>query len=242
MAIMVMLLLILMDIVMSNSDVENHASLRLFQLISPSLPIGSFTYSQGLEWAYEAGWLNDAEAMEQWLLDLIQTALKNLEIPVLIRLIDAWQQQDKSAIKHWNEYLLASRESAEFKQEEINRGRAMAVILSTLAPFDDALKPLITATQTSAFAYACVQWHIDKKQACFGFIWSWIENSVLAAVKIIPLGQTQGQLSLFRLAQHSDTIYNQALTLADEEIGNSSFALAIASAQHETQYTRLYRS
>ena len=221
---------------------DNHSSQRLFQLISPSLPIGSFTYSQGLEWAFDTGWLEDADAMEQWLLDLMQTALKDLEIPVLLRLLNAWQKQDVAAIKHWNQYLIASRESAELKQEEINRGRAMAVILATLAPYDDELKPLIASNQTSAFAYACVQWQIDKQQACAGFIWSWIENSVLAAVKIIPLGQTQGQLSLFRLSEHSDDIYNEASILLDEEIGSSSFALAIASANHETQYTRLYRS
>jgi len=223
-------------------DSSSNSSQRLFQLISPSLPIGSFTYSQGLEWAFETGWLNDAEAMETWLLDLMQTALKNLEIPVLIRLIEAWQKHDKPAIKHWNQYLLASRESAELKQEEINRGRAMAVILSTLAPYDDELKSLIASNQTTAFAYACVQWNINKQQACAGFIWSWLENSVLAAVKIIPLGQTQGQLSLFRLSEHSDDIYQQAMSLSDEDIGSSSFALAIASANHETQYTRLYRS
>jgi len=221
---------------------DKQAILKLFQLISPSLPIGSFAYSQGLEWAFETGWLEDADAMEKWLLDLMQTALKDLELPVLIRLLDAWKTQDVAAIKHWNQYLIASRESAELKQEEINRGRAMAVILATLAPYDDALKPLIASNQTSAFAYACVQWGIDKQQACSGFIWSWLENSVLAAVKIIPLGQTQGQLSLFRLAQHSDEIYNEALMMLDEDMGSSSFALAIASTQHETQYTRLYRS
>ena len=221
---------------------SNQSSLKLFQLISPSLPIGSFTYSQGLEWAFETGWLEDAHAMEQWLLDLMQTAVKDLELPVLMRLLDAWQEQDTDAIKHWNQYLLASRESAELKQEEINRGRAMAVILATLAPYDDALKPLIASNQTSAFAYACVKWGIDKQQACSGFIWSWLENLVLAAVKIIPLGQTQGQLSLFRLSEHSEELYKQAMIVSDEEIGSSSFALAIASANHETQYTRLYRS
>ena len=221
---------------------NNQSSLKLFQLISPSLPIGSFTYSQGLEWAFEAGWLNDAQDMEEWLLDLMQTALKDLEIPILIRLIEAWKQQDKKTIQYWNQYLIASRESAELKQEEINRGRAMSVILATLAPYDDELKPLIAANQTSAFAYACVQWNIEEHDACSGFIWSWLENLVLAAVKIIPLGQTQGQLSLFQLSKHSDDIYNKAKSIIDDDIGSSSFALAIASAQHETQYTRLYRS
>ncbi len=215
---------------------------RLFQLISPSLPIGSFTYSQGLEWAFETGWMNDSEQMEEWLLDLMQTALQQLEIPLLLRLLKAWKQQDKASIQHWNQYLIASRESAELKQEEINRGRALATLLETLAPYEADLKPLIASNQTSAFAYACVQWSINSQQACSGFIWSWLENLVLTAVKIIPLGQTQGQLSLFNLAQHIDPVYQHALTCQDDDMGYSNFALAIASAQHETQYTRLYRS
>lgn len=215
---------------------------RLFQLISPSLPVGSFTYSQGLEWAFETGWLEDATQMEGWLLDVMETSVQHLELPILMRLITAWEQRDVDSIAYWNNYLMASRESAELKQEEVNRGRAMAVLLETLAPYDQTLKPLIANNQTSAFAYACSEWKIDSQQACEGFIWSWLENMVLTAVKIIPLGQTQGQLSLFKLSEKIEAVYQHALNVKDDDIGYSNFALAIASSQHETQYTRLYRS
>ncbi len=221
---------------------DSNSQHRLFQLISPSLPIGSFTYSQGLEWAYEIGWINNAEQMEAWLEDLMQTALARLEVPLLLRLMKAWHEQDRESIIYWNQYLMASRESAELKQEEKNRGRALATLLATLAPCEASLNPFIAANQTSAFAYACVQWSIKPEQACSGFIWSWLENLVLTAVKIIPLGQTQGQSSLFNLSQHITKTYESALKHDDADIGYSNFALAIASAQHETQYTRLYRS
>lgn len=218
------------------------SSQRLFQLISPSLPIGSFTYSQGIEWAFETGWINDAASLEEWLDDLIQTAVKQFELPVLIRLMTAWQNDDKKAIHYWNQYLMASRESAELKLEESNRGRALADIIQSLQPYDASIKPLIAANQTSGFAYATMQWEIDQQAACEGFVWAWLENLVLAAVKIIPLGQTQGQQVLFSLSEKVSEIYQQSLEVADDDIGYSSTAMAIASAQHETQYTRLYRS
>lgn len=221
---------------------QANSSARLFQLISPSLPIGSFTYSQGLEWAYEAGWLKHSNDLEQWLLDLMQTAIQYLELPVLLRLVDAWQQSNEEQIIYWNQYLLASRETAELKLEETNRGRALAEILSSLMPLDAKHKKLLASNQTSGFAYAIQYWQIDQQEACHGFIWSWLENLVLAAVKIIPLGQTQGQQTLFKLAEHIPDIYQQAQLVSNDDIGNSSMALAIASSQHETQYTRLYRS
>lgn len=220
----------------------NHSSARLFQLISPSLPIGSFTYSQGLEWAYEAGWLADEHALEKWLLDLMQTAIVHLELPVLIQLHQAWQQSDEQQIEYWNQYLIASRETKELKQEEINRGRAMADIVSALMPMTEQDKSLIKSNQSCGFAYAVNGWHIDLETACIGFVWSWLENLVLAAVKIIPLGQTQGQQVLSRLALHIPELYQQTISIEVDNIGISSMALAIASSQHETQYTRLYRS
>lgn len=220
----------------------NHSSARLFQLISPSLPIGSFTYSQGLEWAYEAGWLADEHALEKWLLDLMQTAIIHLELPVLIQLHQAWQQSDEQQIEYWNQYLLAARETKELKQEEINRGRAMAEIVSALMPMTEQDKNLIKSNQSCGFAYAINTWKIDLETACTGFVWSWLENLVLAAVKIIPLGQTQGQQVLSRLAVHIPELYQQAMNIDIDTIGSSSMAMAIASSQHETQYTRLYRS
>ena len=215
---------------------------RLFQLISPSLPIGAYSYSQGIEWAAEAGWIRCAQDLESWLLGLLESGQKYLELPLLLRLMAAWRGRDLPAVHRWNAFLLASRETRELRLEESQRARALARILASLdgrlMPQDDRL----LATQHAAYALACVGWRIDENSACHGLAWSWLENLVLAAVKILPLGQTEGQQVLMRLADRLPVVIEQARSITDDELGASSHALALASSAHEAQYTRLFRS
>lgn len=217
--------------------------LRLLHLVSPSLPIGSFTYSQGIEWAVEDGWIRTAEDLENWLENLLHTGMTYLDLPILQRLYTAVEQQDHDMLQYWIGYLNASRETSELLQEEKNRGRALTDLLIALEIPQAALwKPLLAQSQSAAFAVAAVHWQIPLQQAAYGYVWSWLENLVLAAVKIIPLGQTQGQKVLHRMTPLLPEIVHAALAISDEEIGASSPALAIASSRHETQYTRLFRS
>lgn len=218
------------------------ARYRLFQLISPSLPIGAFTYSQGIEWAVENGWIEDSAALHEWLSGLLQTSMAQQEFPLLLRLHRAWQAEDMAAIDDWSDYVLASRETAELRQEELNRARALSDLLPTLIPSATEYRDRLRQSQTSAYAYACVAWEIDEFDSCRGFAWGWLENLVLAAVKIIPLGQTQGQQLLLDMAEQLDAAIDQAFSVVDDDIGASSLALAMASSRHETQYTRLFRS
>lgn len=215
---------------------------RLFQLISPSLPIGGYTYSQGIEWAVEQGWIIDQQELAEWLEGLLESNMLYLEIPLLIRMMDAWQQGDELAIKKWNQFLLASRETAELRQEELNRARAFAAILISLKPEAESVKQQLLQSQHACFSYACHAWAIDKHEACLGLLWGWLENQVLSAVKIIPLGQTAGQQLIFELSEKLPGIIETAMAIEDDDIGSSSMALAIASSRHETQYTRLFRS
>lgn len=215
---------------------------RLMQLVSPSLPIGGYTYSQGIEWAVEQGWITDQDELGDWLKGLLETNLLYLDLPILVRLLVAWESSDLAAIDHWNEYLLASRETFELRQEEINRARAFTRILISLEADAEAVKPRLLQSQLACYSYACQQWHIDVKQAALGYLWSWLENQVLSAVKIIPLGQTAGQKLVFSLSRLLPDVIRRAQEIADDDIGASSLALAIASARHETQYTRLFRS
>jgi urease accessory protein len=217
--------------------------LRLMHLVSPSLPIGSFTYSQGIEWAVECGWIKTAEELEAWLENLLHTGMTHLDIPLLQRLYQAVQQQDESVLQYWIDYLNASRETSELLQEEKNRGRALTDLLIGLdIPLAAQWKPVLAQNQAAAFALAAVHWQIPLPQAAAGYLWGWLENSALSAVKIIPLGQTQGQKILHRLTPQIPEVVEHALQVQDEEIGASSPALAIASSRHETQYTRLFRS
>jgi urease accessory protein len=215
---------------------------RLLQLVSPSLPIGAYTYSQGIEWAVEEGWIKTPAQLSDWLRGLMETSLVYLEIPVLQRLIQAWQRHDELSVKRWSSFLLANRETRELRLEERNRARAMAQIISALEPAAEPHARLLADSQHAAFSYACHRWHIDETQACMALVWGWLENQVLSAVKIIPLGQTDGQRVIFELSPLIEDMVERARQLGDDDLGASSMALAIASSRHETLYTRLFRS
>ena len=216
---------------------------RLLQLVSPSLPVGGFTYSQGIEWAVEAGWLRTAADLEAWLADLLGNALVLVDLPILVRMHAAALARDPSALAALVDQLLAWRETAELRLEEANRGRALADLLSAW-DLDGARdwRPVLARSQAAGFAFAAAAWGIAPRLAGTGYAWCWLEGMVLTAVKCVPLGQTQGQQVLARLGGLIPSALDQALDLTDDEIGASCPALAIASSAHETQYTRLFRS
>nr|WP_209262624.1 urease accessory protein UreF [Thiorhodococcus minor] len=219
------------------------ALLRLLHLVSPSLPTGAFAYSQGVEWAVESGWLRKAADLEDWLGDQVRTTLTGVDLPLLARLYDASLASDDAALAEWTARLLASRETRELRSEEANRGRALADLLVALAvPGAAERKALLGRAQATGFAYAAAHWNIGPRQTLIAYTWSWLENLVIAAVKIVPLGQTQGQQTLARLIEEVPAAVDRALQTEDADIGASSPALAIASSLHETQYTRLFRS
>lgn len=217
--------------------------LRLYQLISPALPIGGFTYSQGLEWAVEAHWVHDNISFAAWLNSLLEHSIATLDLPILLRLHRACEHADWTRAKHWCNYLLASRETMELRKEERQRGAALLKLLPDLGiaiPNDQ--RELFAATQLAGMAIATAQWGISAEKACIGYAWSWLESTVMAGVKLIPLGQTQGQQLTLALAEKIPAAVSYANAVGDNEIGSSTPAQAIASSRHETQYTRLFRS
>ena len=217
--------------------------IRLLQLSSSILPVGGFTYSQGLEWAVECQWVNSEQELQDWLADLIETNLQFLEIPLLLRMTQACQNRDKLALSSWINILLAHRETSELRLEERNRGRAMVRLLEDLdMDFAQQWKMVLAKSQTAGFALAIDQWAIPVAAGAHGFAWSWLENIVISGVKLIPLGQMAGQRILRDLAEPLTLAVEKGLTISDGDIGSSAPALAYASARHETQYTRLFRS
>lgn len=216
---------------------------RLLHLCSSALPIGAFAYSQGLEWAVEEQWISTEKELGDWLADLISTNLRFLEIPLLVRMVSANQEQDRSAFSHWIDILIANRETSELRSEENNRGRAMAKLIACWdMEISKEWQIAIMRSQAAGFAVAVNQWQIPLRQAAQGFAWSWLENLVLAGMRLIPLGQMEGQRILDALTQPLAMAVESGMKISDDNIGTSVPALAFASACHETQHTRLFRS
>ncbi len=225
------------------STVRGLPLVRLMHLVSPSLPTGAFAYSQGIEAAVDLGWVSAVEDLEDWLAPQMHSTLARLDLPLLLRMHRATAHDDWRALAHWSDMLIASRETGELRLEESNRGRALIDLLVNLEVRDaDARRSTIVRCQVAGFAFAACRWGIGAADTALGYAWAWLENLVLAAVKIIPLGQTQGQRVLSHLAAELPAVLATARTLKDHEIGAGNPAMALASCRHETQYTRLFRS
>jgi urease accessory protein len=219
------------------------ALLRLLQLVSAGLPIGMYSYSQGLERAVEDGWVSTENHAKEWLYGIMSNTLAKTDIPILLRLYDAWLNQDNKQLMAWSSTLTAFRETSELRAEDRQTGQALARLLNDLGITD--AQPWLrqpNASLATLFSLAAVHWQIPKQQAAMGYLWSWLDNQVLCAVKLIPLGQVAGQRLLTELTQHIPAHINHAFQLSDDDIGGSSFALALASSRHEMQYSRLFRS
>jgi len=227
----------------TNTALNDLSLLRVMQLASPTLPVGAYAQSQGLEWAVEAGWVNSEAALEDWLIMQLRDSLALLDLPVLARLHAAALTLDDAQLQCWSRYLLASRETRELVADDCERGKSLARLLSDLGVA--AATPWVQRADTpfaALSAIAAVDWQIPAPAAASAYAWGWLENQVLAGVKLIPLGQLAGQRLLLKLSPEIPPACAQALLLSDDDIGGSLPILALASSLHETQYTRLFRS
>jgi len=213
------------------------------QLSSPTLPVGAFAYSQGLESAIERELISDAASLAQWLTDALELSLRNVDLPLFDRLYTCWKEDDAKGVMAWNKILYAQRETKELRDEDHQLGLALARLLDDLGI--KQAKDLRKEKQLcflTLFALAAYEWNIEMEQAANGFIWSWLDNQIAAAIKLVPLGQTDGQLVLSELLPIIPENVKHGLAIKDDEIGASLPMLAILSSQHETQYSRLFRS
>lgn len=223
--------------------VTDLALLRLLQLVSPGLPIGMYSYSQGLELAIHDGWLKNPQQIEQWLQGVLNQCLARVDAPILLRLYSAWTDNNLEQVSYWSQVLLACRETAELRTEDKQTGQALARLLIKLdMPEAQIWTRQTDATLATLFALAAVRWQINARDAVLAYLWGWLENQVLCAVKLLPLGQVAGQQCLKNLAETIPDLMTQALALSDNQIGGSAFSLALASSRHENQYSRLFRS
>jgi len=218
------------------------ALLRLLQLVSPALPVGAYAYSQGLEYAVSANWVFDEESTFEWLHGVGRLGVGSLDLPILLRLHRSCLEGDEAQVRRWTARLIASRETQELRAEDLQMGRALARILADCGLEDARTWERGRPAFATLFALACARWGIGRRETLAGYMWSWTENQVLAAVRLVPLGQTAGQRLLQRLSGGIPSLLERALAVSDEQIGSSAISQLLASSLHETQYTRLFRS
>ena len=220
--------------------------LQLLWLASPALPVGGFSYSEGLESAIDVGAVHDEPSTQAWLIDQLHLALGRSELPLLAQAIAAWEAHDAARIAELNAWALATRETSELRRQAEQMGRSMHEWLRQRAPDDPRIATLAALAPAPAwpiaFALAAAQSGAPARDALLAFGFGWAENLVQAALKSVPLGQSAGQRVLGALAAALPAVVEPALALPDDERQAFTPMLAIHSSRHETQYSRLFRS
>ena len=227
---------------------ESFALLPLLQLASSALPVGAYSYSEGIEALVEAGRLVDRAALETWMVQELQWGAIRVEAAVMARAYRACQAEDWESVSDWNYWLSAARETEELRLQSLQMGRSLIRLLQDLHVLETQASFLQKDLQKEgchfaiAFALAAARWKIDLRSAMLGYLHSWATNLMNAGVKLIPLGQTAGQQLLLHLQPVIQRAVEVVLTLPDEDLISCSWGLSLASMQHETQYSRLFRS
>jgi urease accessory protein len=219
---------------------------RLLQLCSANLPVGGFSFSQGLEYAVEMGWIHNPDSTKEWISFNLHQSIAPTDLALLSRLQKALVADDTAGFHKWNQHALACRESNELYLADVAMGKALMRLLKDIKGIDSRhYVELINHKEisfVSAFALSANLFGLELNPMQSGFCWAYIDNQVAAATKLVPLGQTQAQNLLFELTEQVAQAIERANQIDDDNIGASLPRLAMASAWHETQYTRLFRS
>ncbi|MBT9314764.1 urease accessory protein UreF [Leptothoe spongobia] len=222
--------------------IDEQALLKLLQLTSPALPVGAFSYSEGLETLVMQGYLLDSATLYSWLVQELRYGGVRLDVAIATRAHHHYQNPEQ--LRYWNDWLTASRDTAELRQQSWQMGRAFVRLGQKLHP---ELQPTFTACGTPcnfsvAFGIIAAHWQIDIHTMALGYLQSWAANLIGAAIKLVPLGQTDGQMCLLQLIPELKTAAECIVQLQDDQLYVSGWGGAIASMHHETLYTRLFRS
>jgi urease accessory protein len=218
--------------------------LCLLQLVSPALPVGAYSYSEGLETLVENGTIHNQATLKHWLEAELRYGAIRLDAAVMVRAYQCAKQEDLGGLSYWNMWLSAARETEELRNSSWQMGRALIRLLTELQP------QILRMTHTLgmycnyavAFGIAAAYWNIDVKVALLGYLHSWVTHLMTAGIKLIPLGQTAGQQLLLELQRLLSDAVVEIMNLKDDNLSCCSWGLSLASMSHETLYTRLYRS
>ena len=215
--------------------------LHLLQFASPALPIGGYSYSQGLEAALEEGLVHDAVSARAWIVRGLHEVMAQWDAPLFWRLLQAFAARDDAAVRLWSECFLASRDTAELRAETVQMGYSLNRLIAELGLAEVGVAGE-EVSLPAAFACAVDALDIPHEEALLALLFSWAENQVLVCVKSVPLGQVAGQRLLLSLRPELEAAARTARTLADAELSNWAPGLSMLSMRHEVQHGRLYRS
>lgn len=229
-------------------NLQNLTILHLLQLASPTLPVGAYSYSDGLETLVENGVINNSKNLKHWLEQELSYGAIRLETAVMIRAYRSVGTSNFEALGYWNAWVTAAKETAELQSQSWQMGNSlMRLFLDLQHPAETSLQELATAAGSPcnyaiAFGIVAANWQIDETSVILGYLHSWASNLIGAGVKLIPLGQTAGQQLLLEINSNITLATPEILALKDDDLSSCGWGLALASMAHETQYTRLFRS
>lgn len=218
--------------------------LNLLQLTNSALPVGAYSYSEGLEQLVSWETIKDEQTLKHWLERELNCGAIRVETAVMLRAYQAAKMGNLEMLNYWNAWASAARETEELREQSWQMGRALTRLLQQLEP---QLMPMVNACGSHcnyaiAFAIVAAHWQITDKTAVLGYLHSWATNLIGAGVKLIPLGQTAAQQLLLNLHISIVASTEKILALNDDDLSSCSWGLALASMAHETQYSRLFRS
>ena len=219
--------------------------LWLMQLASPALPVGGFSYSEGMEAAVEHGLVTDEHSAQTWLIDQLHLVQSRSELPVVGQAMRAWRTHDNAALQQLNDWVMQTRETFEMRLQTEQMGRSLLIWLRNHQAADEADMQLcdsLPPTWPLVFALALNTHAVDTREGLLTCAFGWAENMVQAAIKSVPLGQLSGQRMLAALSAEIPVAVEHALSIPDNQQQSFTPRLAILSARHETQYSRLFRS
>jgi urease accessory protein len=220
--------------------------IELMRLASPALPVGGFSYSEALEAAIDRGRVADVESARAWLLDQLDLSVARCDLPLVAAAHDAWSQGDFAQISALNSWATTVRETSELQLQAQQMGRSLLEWLRQRVAANVAIDHAATLKPAPlwpvVFALAAVRADAPTHDSLIAFALSWAENMVQAAIKAVPLGQSAGQRLLDALAAAVPSAVDRALATGLDQRQAFTPMLAILSAQHETQYSRLFRS
>lgn len=219
---------------------------RLLQLASPALPVGAYSYSQGLEWAIESGDVTDSKSAQRWIEDHLALVFARFEAPLYVACFAAWQCDDAVEIARLNAEFIASRESSEPRAETLQVGFSYAAWCREVVTLSEMQRATLASCERAcapvAASLAALASGLTVRDGLTAYVFGFTENQVMVLAKALPMGQIAAQKLLFASGDAVTRAVDTAIELNEENWSSASPWLAIAQMKHETQYSRLFRS